>query len=94
VIDIRDIPCGFSEIDVVVTDPPYGRSTKIGGDDVLDIHRTAMSSIPKVLRPGGRAGIILPYETEYPSMGLDAVFRQHVHGSLSRYYHVFRNSMH
>ena len=90
VIDIRDIPERFSEIDVVVTDPPYGRSTKTGGDDALDIHEIAMSSIPKVLTQSGRAGIILPYEAYPPSMDLDAVFKQHVHGSLSRYYHVFK----
>ncbi|MDR2698636.1 MAG: methyltransferase domain-containing protein [Candidatus Methanoplasma sp.] len=91
VIDVKDIPDRFSDIDVVVTDPPYGRSTKTGGEDVLDIHKCAMRSIPKVLRPGGRAGIILPYETGPSAMDLDSVFRQHVHGSLSRYYHVFRN---
>ena len=91
VIDIRDIPERFSDIDVVVTDPPYGRSTKTGGEDALDIHRLAMSTIPKVLTPGGRAGIILPYEAKTSAMKLDAVFKQHVHGSLSRYYHVFKN---
>ncbi|MDR0508275.1 MAG: RsmD family RNA methyltransferase [Candidatus Methanoplasma sp.] len=90
VIDIRDIPERFSEIDVVVTDPPYGRSTKTGGDDALDIHEIAMSSIPKVLTQSGRAGIILPYEAYPSSMDLDTVFKQHVHGSLSRYYHVFK----
>ena len=90
VLDIADIPHRFSDIDIVVTDPPYGRSTKIGGDDVLGIHKSAMASIPQVLRPNGRAGIILPYETGPSTMGLDAVFRQHVHGSLSRHYHVFK----
>jgi len=92
VIDIKDIPERFSEIDVVVTDPPYGRSTKTGGGDALEVHRSAMLSIPKVLRPEGRAGIILPYEAGHSSMELDSVFRQHVHGSLSRYYHIFGNT--
>jgi len=94
VIDIRDIPDRFSEIDVVVTDPPYGRSTKTGGDDVLDIHKMAMSAIPKVLTHGGRAGIILPYEAAPSTMDLDGVFKQHVHGSLSRYYHIFKKFNH
>lgn len=94
VIDIRDIPGRFSEIDVIATDPPYGRSTKTGGEDALDIHRIAMSVIPKVLRPGGRAGVILPYETASSGMDLHSVFRQHVHGSLSRFYHVFENTNH
>ena len=93
-IDIKDIPERFSEIDVVVTDPPYGRSTKTGGENVNDIHKTAMRSIPKVLKSSGRAGIILPYEAESSTMELDAAFKQHVHGSLSRYYHVFRPFKH
>ncbi|MCL2509877.1 MAG: methyltransferase domain-containing protein [Methanomassiliicoccaceae archaeon] len=94
VIDIKDIPNRFSDIDVVVTDPPYGRSTKTGGGDALEIHKTALSTIPKVLRPGGRAGIILPYEAQTLAMDLEGVFKQHVHGSLSRYYHVFKSFNH
>jgi len=94
VVDIKDIPGRFSDIDVVVTDPPYGRSTKTGGDDVLNIHKTAMSTIPEVLTPEGRAGIIFPYEATPVTMELDSVFKQHVHGSLSRYYHIFKNSHH
>ncbi|MCL2031862.1 MAG: RsmD family RNA methyltransferase [Methanomassiliicoccaceae archaeon] len=90
VIDVKDIPERFSEIDKVVTDPPYGRSTKTGGEDVLRIHEVAMRSIPKVLTREGRAGIILPYETGSSEMELDRSFRQHVHGSLSRYYHIFK----
>ncbi|MDR1954654.1 MAG: methyltransferase domain-containing protein [Candidatus Methanoplasma sp.] len=93
-IDIKDIPDRFSEIDAVITDPPYGRSTKTGGEDALDVHKTAMETIPKVLSPDGRAGIILPYEIGSASMELDSVFRQHVHGSLSRYYHVFMGPVH
>jgi len=92
VIDIKDIPHRFSKIDAVVTDPPYGRSTKIGGEDAFDVHGVAMASIPKVLRPSGRAGIIFPYEAGPSSMKLELMLRQHVHGSLSRYYHVFKNS--
>jgi tRNA (guanine10-N2)-dimethyltransferase len=91
-IDIKDIPERFSDIDVVVTDPPYGRSTKTGGVNVRDIHESAMNAFPKVLKTNGTAGVVLPYEMDSPLMGLDCVFKQHVHGSLSRYYHVFRNS--
>ena len=91
VIDINDISDRFSEVDVVVTDPPYGRSTKTGGEDPHAIHMTAMSSIPKVLTKNGKAGIIFPYKMSSAAMALDSVFEQHVHGSLSRYYHVFGN---
>jgi len=94
VIDIKDIPDRFSEINAVVTDPPYGRSTKTGGEDANYIHKCAMHSIPRVLVPGGRAGIILPYEMGPSTMELDSVFKQHVHGSLSRFYHIFKTPNH
>lgn len=90
VIDIKDIPERFENIDIVVTDPPYGRSTKTGGENVLEIHKNAMVSIPRVLNADGRAGIILPYEMSSGTMERTDVFTQHVHGSLSRYYHVFK----
>ncbi len=92
VIDIKDIPERFHDIDIVVTDPPYGRSTRTGGEDAADIQRIAMSKIPKVLKHNGKAGIILPYESGPTAMELESVFKQHVHGSLSRYYHVFKNT--
>lgn len=91
VIDIRDIPDRFNDIDIVVTDPPYGRSTRTGGEDATDIQESAMVSIPKVLKPNGKVGMILPYAAEPSTMVLESVFKQHVHGSLSRYYHVLNN---
>lgn len=94
VVDIADIADRFENIDVVVTDPPYGRSARIGGEDVLGIHNQAMISVPKVLKADGRAGIILPYRMETATMELNDVFIQHVHGSLSRYYHIFKQLGH
>ncbi|MDR3282144.1 MAG: RsmD family RNA methyltransferase [Candidatus Methanoplasma sp.] len=90
VLDIRDIPSRFSDIDAVATDPPYGRSTKTGGEDVAAIYQRAMDAIPEVLAPGSRAGIIFPHENDSETMKLEGVYCQKVHGSLNRYYHVFR----
>jgi len=92
VLDIDDICDRFGDIDAVVTDPPYGRSTKTGGEDATKIHSRAIAAIPKVLRSDGRAGLILPYETSSGIMSLEGVYKQHVHGSLSRFYHVFKKS--
>ena len=93
VLDIDNICDRFCDIDAVVTDPPYGRSTKTGGEDATKIHSRAISAIPKVLNSDGRAGLILPYETTSDVMNLEGVYKQHVHGSLSRFYHVFRKSV-
>jgi len=90
VVDIGDIPGRFSDIDAVATDPPYGRSTRTGGEDIGRIYRRAMDAIPAVLKDGARAGIVLPDEISCNGMDLESVYVQRVHGSLSRHYHVFR----
>lgn len=90
-IDIGDIGERFPEVDAICTDPPYGRSTKTGGEDIDRIYARAGEAIPKSLKHGARAGVVLPHPVEYPGMDLESVYLQRVHGSLSRHYHVFRN---
>lgn len=91
VLDIGSIGDRFHDIDAVCTDPPYGRSTKTGGESIDDIYRRAGEAIPKVLKHGARAGVVLPHPMEFPTMELESMYVQRVHGSLSRHYHVFRN---
>lgn len=90
VLDIGDITERFHDVDSVVTDPPYGRSTHTGGEDIASIYRRAMVSIGDVLKNGGGACVVLPHEVDAPTMTKEDVFVQKVHGSLSRHYHVFR----
>lgn len=90
VADISDIPSLFNEIDAVATDPPYGRSTKTGGENIDHIYNRALDSIPKVLKKGARAGIVLPHPIDTDRMVLENMYVQYVHGSLSRHYHIFR----
>ena len=91
VADIGEIGERFHDVDAVCTDPPYGRSTKTGGEDINRIYARAGDSIPDSLRPGARAGIVLPHPAEFPRMELEGMYVQRVHGSLSRHYHVFKN---
>ncbi len=90
VLDIGDIGERFHDIDAVCTDPPYGRSTKTGGERIDDIYRRAGTSVSESLRLGARAGIVLPHPIDYNTMDLERIFVQRVHGSLSRHYHIFR----
>lgn len=92
-LDIGDIGDRFQDIDAICTDPPYGRSTKTGGENINDIYARAGRSIPKSLRPGARAGVVLPHPQTFDTMTLESMYLQRVHGSLSRHYHVFRNSI-
>ena len=90
VLDIGDIGERFHDIDAVCTDPPYGRSTKTGGEPIDNIYRRAGEAIPKCLAEGGRAGVVLPHPISFDTMTLEGMYLQRVHGSLSRHYHIFR----
>ncbi len=89
VMDIGDIGERFHDIDAVCTDPPYGRSTKTGGESIDVIYRRAGAAIPDVLAKDGRLGMVLPYATEFDRLNLENLYIQRVHGSLSRHYHIF-----
>lgn len=91
VLDIGDVPGRFGTVDSVVTDPPYGRSTCTGGEDIESIYRRAMDSISRVLDDNGRACVVLPHELRSNKLALDQMHIQKVHGSLSRHYHVFKH---
>ncbi|MDR0198819.1 MAG: RsmD family RNA methyltransferase [Methanomassiliicoccaceae archaeon] len=88
VLDIGGISDRFADVDAVVTDPPYGRSTHTAGEDIASIHGRAICSVSECLRDGGRSTIVLPYELRTDVMAVEDVFVQRVHRSLSRHYHV------
>lgn len=90
-IDISDIPDRFSDVNAIACDPPYGRSTKTGGENVDSIYARALDAFPKVLTQTGKAGVVMPHVFETSSMTLEAIYTQYVHGTLSRYYHIFRH---
>lgn len=90
-LDVGDIGERFPGTDAVCTDPPYGRSTKTGGEGIDHIYERAGEAVPRSLKPGARAGIVLPHRMEFGSMALESVYEQRVHGSLTRHYHVFRS---
>lgn len=91
VLDIGEIAERFPEMDSICTDPPYGRSTKTGGEKIDEIYRRAGEVIPKCLKKGHKAGIVLPHPLQIEGMTLQNIFEQRVHGSLTRHYHIFQN---
>ncbi|MGI6009654.1 MAG: RsmD family RNA methyltransferase [Methanomethylophilus sp.] len=92
-IDVGEIPERFSDIDAIACDPPYGRSTKTGGENVDHIYKRALEAFPKVLAHDGKAGVVLPHVMDTDAMRLEKVYEQYVHGSLSRYYHIFAQQL-
>ena len=93
VIDISEVPDRFGEVDAIASDPPYGRSTHTGGENIESIYARAMDAFYEVLKPGSAAGVVLPHPISYDNMKLENMFIQRVHGSLSRHYHTFRKPL-
>lgn len=91
-LDIADTHERFGEVDAIATDPPYGRSTHTGGEPIDSIYRRGMDSFEQTLKAGGAAGVVLPHEISSDRMALESLSVQRVHGSLSRYYHIFRKN--
>jgi tRNA (guanine10-N2)-dimethyltransferase len=89
VLDIGDISERWTDIDIVATDPPYGRSTRTGGEKIDHIYARSLESIADVLRPGGCAGIVLPHEISSERLTIQQILQQRVHSSLTRHYHLF-----
>ena len=89
VCDISDITEIFVEVDRIATDPPYGRSTHTGGENIDSIYARAMSSFGDILNDGGCAGVVLPHPMDDGRLRLRDMFVQRVHKSLSRHYHLF-----
>ncbi len=93
VLDISEIHDRFGEVDAIACDPPYGRSTCTGGEDIESIYARGMKSIAETLKPGAAAGVVLPHPIQSDTLNLESMFVQKVHGSLSRHYHTFRKQL-
>ena len=92
--DIGSINTRVSKIDAVVTDLPYGKSTTTKGEDIKKLYERTFKSISCVLKEDGRAVIGLSDkkmlsigEQYFPLLGKHD-FR--VHGSLTRYFGVYK----
>ncbi len=91
VCDIGEIAERFPDMDSVCTDPPYGRSTKTGGETIEKLYSRAGEVIPRCVKKGHKAGMVLPHPLTIEGMELQNMFLQRVHGTLTRHYHIFQN---
>ena len=91
VIDVGEIAERFPGMDSICTDPPYGRSTKTGGETINQLYQRAGEVIPECVKKGHKLGMILPMPFEVPGLKLECMCKQRVHGSLTRHYHIYQN---
>ena len=95
--DIGDIAKHVKNVDAVVTDLPYGKSTTTMGESVFDLSSRAFDSISSILKKKSRAVVGLP-NSDLISVGenyltLVDIFEFRVHRSLTRFFAVFENSI-
>ena len=92
--DIGDINKHVAEVDAIVTDLPYGKSTTTKGENIDQLYTRSFRHISKLLKKGGKAVVGLQNK-EFISLGeryLSLVERHdfRVHRSLTRYFVVFK----
>lgn len=90
VCDIEKASELFPEMDAVITDPPYGRSTSTGGEKMEKLYERIFVSLTKILKTGGRCAMILPsmaYLGGLPKeLSLESAVSHRVHRSLVRHF--------
>jgi tRNA (guanine10-N2)-dimethyltransferase len=90
--DATALPLRPASLDAVVTDLPYGQSSRIMDQGLGDLYPRALGEIHRVLRPGRRAVVVT--HREIAEIGgafftVLQVHRQRVHRSLTRRITVF-----
>jgi len=92
--DIGDIYKHIDEVDAVVTDLPYGKSTTTKGEKMLKLYERAFKSISNLLKKGGKAVIGLS-NSDFITLGEKyfSLIDKHefkAHRSLTRHFVVYQ----
>ena len=78
--------------DGVVTDPPYGRASKVGGEEIESTYKESLSEIERILKGGGKCVLGAPEKISFEeifnetdtSFEILNKFKERVHGNLQR----------
>ncbi|HDI72818.1 MAG: hypothetical protein DRO76_03660 [Candidatus Altiarchaeales archaeon] len=76
----------FKEVDAIVTDPPYARSSFVTEKNIGDFYRKFLSSAFNILRHNGHLVLVVPkgYSLNTEKFDLIEEFQVRVHKSLTR----------
>jgi tRNA (guanine10-N2)-dimethyltransferase len=93
--DIGNIFEYVSNIDAIVTDMPYGKSTTTKGEEINSLYKRAFQSISKVLKDKCKAVVGIPdkdlLELSTDFLEIKAIYPVKTHNSLTRYFTVFES---
>src|SRR3990167_6856788 len=59
--DVKDLDKHLKQVDAIVTDPPYGRSSRVGAKSVLKLYQIFLNSSAKVLKKNGHVSFLYPH---------------------------------
>jgi len=96
-LEVGDVSETIPEgIDLIVTDPPYGRASSTSKEDLSPIYKRLFRTAQERLKKGGYLSAIFP-EQSYIMMGkehleLIETYKVRVHRSLDRHFTVFRKN--
>ncbi len=92
--DIASITDHLSEVDAIVTDLPYGKSTTTKGENTLYLYDRAFTALSTVLKPGGIAVIGSSNQTalskNHSCFTQKKCYEIPVHRSLTRVFAVYK----
>ncbi len=82
-----------SDIDCIVTDPPYGRAASTSGESVEELYERLFLAAKKDLKDRGYLAVIFP-DRKYCELGKDFLslkehYETNVHSSLNRHFCVY-----
>jgi len=93
--DARNPP--FLPVDSIATDPPYGRTTSLEGDEIDKLYRDFLMSSRRLLTTNGHLCLAAPDYLDVSDLAVEAGFKHleshliRVHGSLTREIAVLQN---
>jgi tRNA (guanine10-N2)-dimethyltransferase len=92
--DACRMPFKEATINVVVTDPPYGRSAAILAESLEELYSCALNEIQRILKPGGIAVVVSDKAAaeygEKAGLKVLEIYAQRVHRSLTRTITIFQ----
>ncbi len=86
--DACNLPLRDQSVDVVVTDPPYGRSAVVMAESIVSLYRDALFEIHRVIVDGGHVVVVSDFELPWVGESGFVTIKLHtqrVHRSLTRY---------
>lgn len=79
------------KVDAIVTDLPYGTAASLHGTKKEALYKIALEKFAELVRLGGFCVVVADRKLGTKRMRLLELYKIRVHGSLTRFVHVFKN---